>query len=159
MQRLKNWLTSKDTPRWSVAVGFVLSTLFSVGLGMLTDNIKRQDDNRAQQARALQESMVQFQIFVSALSSEMFEKKSITSEARNNVIKNLNEQYARSKALESMVSAGDKQDLSSYRDAITKMIDATRQVEKLTEMGDFWTAASRLLVARNKLDSRLKNMV
>ena len=156
MSKFKDWLVSTDTPRWLIAAGFLASALVSLGASKFIEDQKRADDNRVQQIRSLQDSMVQFQVFASTITSEMFDNKTVSPEAKNNLIKNLNEQWAKTRILEELIYKEDSSQLESYRSALTYLIDSTRRIDRLTEMSEFWTAASRLLVARNDLNKRLK---
>lgn len=159
MSWFRSWISSNDTPRWFIALSFVLSTVVSIGVGKWTDGTKRVDDNRTQQIKALQDSMVQFQIFVSALSSEMFDKNKVSEATKNDLIKNLNEQFARSRMIEGVIPNDERIYVSDYRYAITKMIDATRQIGTLGEMSEFWSTASKLLVARNRINAKLNSLI
>ena len=156
MGKLLNFATSTQTPRWAIIAGFIISLAASTCIEFIRDGIKSRGEGTTQQVQSMLDSMVQFQVYASALASEMFEKKSISYESKSNVIRNLNEQWAKLALFESRLPISDKNEINNYRTSITMMLDATQRLSDITQMGDFWTAASKLTVARNRLSVKLK---
>lgn len=160
MDSFIKFFTSKDpSPRgWSIfcaAVALILSVLINMHL----QNAARVDQYRVQQIQVMFDSMVQFQTFASAFAAEMNEDGKVKTETRSKLVQNLNDQFGRIRIIQQSVRGVDDDALKAYREKVTKMVDAVNDTHDISSMRDFWSAASDLLVARNKLNQELKSQI
>lgn len=151
------WWKKEESPRWALAVGallmLALSTLIQFGLS----ERGRVAEQRAEQVQALLDSMVQFQSFASAFSAEMFAEQRVSAETRSRLIENLNEQYARVRRIEPFLPPETKELAETYKHRLLEMATAVDNTEDILSMQDFWSSASDLLVARNRLNDSLQS--
>jgi hypothetical protein len=152
-------MNSSDTPRWVIVVGFVLTSLFGAGISLVTDGHKRQAENRVQQVRALIDTMTQFPVHATAFRIELTEKKTVTHEVRKALEQNIAEQFSRLKAVEPFIPTGRIGDVGRYKAALVQMQETVARTDDLENMGKFWTDASSLLIARNRLSEALRDSI
>lgn len=157
--RLAQWLNSSETPRWVIITGFLLTTIFGTAIGLFTDNYKRQADFRLQNVKALTDTMAQFLVHATAFNAELLDKKSVSQETRRALQQNISEQYARLKSLEDLLPETSMSDVAAYRAALVRIQESVAKTDSPETMGAFWTEASRLLIARNRLNSILRNSI
>ena len=134
---------------------FVLST----GTSYFADNRKRGDDYRVAQIKSLTDSMTQFQIHAAALANLVIETKNAPQESRRAVLDNLNEQFAKLKQVRPLLPASAAPQVDAYLNAILAMQEVVTSSDLYQRMGVFWTTASKLLVARNRLNEELHRSV
>jgi len=150
-----NWLKSTDTPRWWLVLMLLAGALVTTGGSYLMDGYKRAEDLRSAQVLALIDSMTQFYVQAVAFSSEVQQTKHVPIDARNALTRNLGEQFARLNLVEPYIPVEQKQILERYRQSILKMQGTLQAVEGPEQLGPFFADASRLLVARNRLNAVL----
>lgn len=158
---VSDWFGSIETPRWMIIAGFVGSSLLTVGLNtcssIIVESHKRTDTARSEQARALTDTMIQFQTFASAFSAEMFKDKKPSQETKTNILKNLNEQMSRARAVEAFMP--EKQTIRQYMAAVANMSNVVEDTNDVQSMKQFWSAASTLLMERNKVTLSLQSYI
>ncbi|MCI4680119.1 hypothetical protein K9U39_06940 [Rhodoblastus acidophilus] len=157
--KAKEFFETTQTPRWHTYVVTLLGMVATFWMTQITDGWKRADDYRVQQLRALSDSMTQFQVHASAYAMELMDTKQVPVDAKRALLANLNEQYARARAVKPLVGDAQKKALDSYCEAILNMQNAIDATNDVVTLGRFWTAASKLLVTRNKVNDSLRNAI
>jgi hypothetical protein len=146
----------KDKARlWNIAT-FLASGLFSAlvsyGVTVISDDRRAVLDYRSRQFANFLDSTTQFNTFASAFSCDLMENKPSINTSRKELIENLNQQFAQIDRIETLVPKNSEQPLmSDYKDALSTMIDKVHNTDDTLKMRDFWSTASKLLVARKKL--------
>jgi len=158
MNRLKEFFLSESTPRWQILLGgFAL-----VFVGFLQNEIFYQRsvadaEIAAEQQRVqaklveIQQHSIDFQTFANAYVTSVLDSEPSQSERRDLLIANILAQDAAIDVARNVFSASLDTEISAYRAALREMKFATEQVTDVASMGQFWIAASNLLVARNNL--------
>lgn len=137
----------------------VIALALSVLINVHLQNIARVDQYRVQQIQVMFDSMVQFQTFAAAFAAEMNEDGKVKTETRSKLVENLNDQFGRIRIIQQSVQGIDEYALESYRKKITKMVETVNDTKDTSSMREFWSAASDLLVARNKLNRELRSQI
>lgn len=165
MMNVREFLESKEVPRWQVIV-FGAFVLFA-GWGQnyyfyhktLQDNQISTEQQRIEtRIQKIQRHAIDFQTYAGAFVSSVLDGGDVAS-ARSTLIGNILSQDA---AVDVSSRIFDEQTMlavSSYREALRGMKDAIGQVDGVVSMGVFWEAASNLLVARNSLLDALEKQV
>ena len=167
MSKTKNplsaFLFETDTPRWILILGSIVTMIASFTLSyyssVLSLDDARQKDRHAQQVAALEDSMVQFHAFAASFATEMNEKGHVTLQTKQRLIQNLNTQFSRLKAVKGKLSQEQLALADNYEEKITAMIMVSNRVTTRPTMSDFWSAASDLLIARNRLGKELTKSI
>lgn len=118
--------------------------------------VSRDSTARKQEISALIDSSLQFQVFAAAFATEMFQDKTVSAATRSRLIENLNNQFAQARNVQGIVPQDMQSDLENYRRKTLHMIDVANRTNDVMAMKDFYSAASNLTVAKNKLNSGLK---
>lgn len=152
------FFTSEHVPRWQVIAVGVIAFLASFGVNEHYYQRALNDDRaQAEQARVqstlldLQRHSIDFQTFAGAFVSKVLEDSEDIEEARDALVANI---LAQDAAVDlSLISLGGdaRPAIMAYRQALREMIVAIETVSDIDSMGQFWQAATNLLVARNAL--------
>lgn len=153
----RGWWSEVDTPRWAIALGSALTIVASVWLSYAFSERSRVNADHAHEIQQLLDSARQFQVFVSAFATEMLTDKSVSTQTRSKLIENLNDQISRLESVDSLIPSSAKNAESQYRASILDMVRAVNKANDMMSMKDFWSAASKLLVSRNRLDQKLND--
>jgi hypothetical protein len=157
--RVKNWFLASETPRWFVIVGFMVS----LGLSFLISDVLNQRnvtaEQRSEQIRSFLDSMVQFQVFSAAFATELVDQGTATTETRARLAQNLNDQYARLRIISQILPDSSRDAATAYGQRIIEMNDIVSKTKQFGDMKDYWSAASNLTVARNRLNTELQKAI
>lgn len=158
-----DWWRNTGTPRSAVALAAVLSVVLSTGVSTLSSvylsGKDRRDDARAERVSDLVDSMTQFQVFVSAFSTEMFAQGEAGVEARSRLIENLNSQYASLRNVEPFLTGSDAELASEYFRTLEATSTVVNSTEDIASMGEFWSRVSDLTVLRNRFSPKLEALI
>ncbi|TRC72050.1 hypothetical protein FJV83_31500 [Mesorhizobium sp. WSM4307] len=150
------WWQETETPRWILAItGAAALILTLVGTHLFEERL-RVNDQRAQQIQRMIDSMVDFQMFAGAFTTEMFADKAVSTDTRSKLIENLNQQYARARSLEPLLDATAKRELEDYKQSLLAMNAVAQQATDVMALKDFYSAAAKLTVAKNRLNPKLQ---
>lgn len=150
------WWKQAETPRWVLALGGAFAVILPLVGNYWMTNDARVADRRAQEVQLLSDSMVEFQTFAAAFAAEMMEERTVAATTRTRLLENLNEQYARVRALEAEIAEAGLAQTTEYRSRIQAMIDTVHKTTDFMSLREFWSAASDLTAARNRLGPALR---
>lgn len=159
MKKFSDFFLSKDTPRYWLLIGGVLTLLASIGGNTYTNRVNLQNIHRVERIDSLVNSMFDFQIYATAFSLEMAEERAVQLETQANLIENLNEQYNQLERVRSIVSPNAQRELDNYRKLVLEMNEVTRETQTFMSMREFYGTASKLTKSRKKLHKTLKSEI
>jgi hypothetical protein len=155
---LRNHAWSIGTVVASVAFSALVSSFLSYEVTTRTNSDKVILDYKDKQIANFIDSTVQFNTFAAAFAYDLTETKAVNIQTQKELIENLNQQLVLSKQVEQLIK--NKASLvSNYQTEIITMLDNVRATDDITKMSTFWSSASRLLVARNKLIPALRELI
>ena len=157
------WWKNTGTPRSMVAMTAVLSviltTVVSTMSSVFLSDKERRDDARAERVSTLVDSMTEFQVFVSAFSTEMFASGEVGNETRSRLIENLNRQYASVRSVQPYLQDTDAALAEEYLDRIEAASIAVSSTTDIVTMSDFWSKVSDITVLRNRFGPKLEALI
>lgn len=152
------WLNETETPRWAIAAGgIIMAGLTLFGTYAVESRISDRQA-RAAEIDVLRSSMVDFQVFASAFATEMLTENKVSTNTRSRLIENLNQQFALIRQLDDDVSQEAVTELDNYKKTVLLMAEAVNKTTDVMSMTDFWSTASDLTLAKNRLNHRLKQI-
>jgi len=158
MSKWKDFWGEKEFTRGWLVVGFVLTCLISTVISYGLQSVTRKDDHRVLNAQLFLDSMAQFNAYSAAFANEVMDKGQATAETRTNLIKNLNDQFARIRNLEKTSDLASLPSLKAYKQEI---VNLNTLIEKTNSenLGAYWTQVSRLLSKRYDLSAELQSTI
>lgn len=152
------WLNATETPRWAIAAGgVIMAGLTLLGTYAVESRISDQQA-RAAEIDVLRSSMVDFQVFASAFATEMLTENKVSTNTRSRLIENLNQQFALIRQLDDDVSREAVTELDNYKKTVLQMAEAVNKTTDVLSMAEFWSVASDLTLAKNRLNQRLQQV-
>lgn len=158
MAWLREFISSESTPRWQLVLGGVIVLVLGFAQNELYYNRSVADaESVALQQRLeakvleIQRHSIDFQTYAGAFVSSVLDDTEEVRVRRTALIGNILAQDAAIDVSANLVGDVVAPQVSEYREALRKMKVAVEGTTDVISMGQFWAAASDLLVARNKL--------
>lgn len=158
MNRIKQFFTTDQVPRWQVFV--VGAAAFLASMAVNEYNYQRSvNDTQIREAQQrvevklleIQRHSVEFQTYAGAFVSAILDGDEGVDEARGELVGNILAQDAAVDVSSTILTGVTQQAASNYRAALREMRNAIDQVDDVVSMGPFWQAATNLLDTRNIL--------
>jgi len=105
----------------------------------------------------IQQNSIDFQTFVNSYITAILDGTTEVAERRNLLIDNILAQDAAVDVSRNILNEAIQPQIAAYREALRNMKAAVEKTTDVVSMGQFKTAASDLLVARNNLLEALEN--
>ncbi|QIE42330.1 hypothetical protein G5B39_10525 [Rhodobacteraceae bacterium SC52] len=158
MKRFKDFFTSDHNPRWQIllAGAVVIFTAWAQNYYFYKQQINREDRLAAQQqiedrSAEIRRHSIDFQTYAGVFVSSVLDDTAEVNERRNALIGNIIAQDTAIDVSADVLGNEIQPQIEEYRLALRNMKTAVEQVSDVVSMGQFWAAASDLLVARNNL--------
>jgi uncharacterized protein YpmB len=158
MNRIKQFFTTDQVPRWQVFVVGLVAFVASMGVNeynyqrSLNDTQIREAQQRIEvKLLEIQRHSVEFQTYAGAFVSAILDGDESVDEARSALVGNILAQDAAVDVSFTVLTGVTQQAASNYRGALREMRSAVDQVHGVVSMGPFWQAAANLLDTRNTL--------
>ncbi|MHC0055800.1 hypothetical protein [Actibacterium sp. D379-3] len=163
MKRTKDFFFSERTPRWQILLGgaFVIAATFLQShyfyqRTLHDSTIERQQQRVESKVVEIQQHSIDFQTFANAYVTAVLDGAEDASERRDALIANILAQDAAVDVSRNLLGPAVEPQIAAYRAELRNMKTAVEQVSDVVSMGAFWSSASDLLVARNRLLSALE---
>lgn len=158
MKKIGDFFRSENTPRWQILLG----GFFVISIGLLQSEIYYQralEDTEVsiQQQRIdakvleIQQNSIDFQTFANSYVTAILDGTTEVAQRRNLLVDNILAQDAAVDVSRNILDESIQPQIIAYRHALRNMKAAVERTNDVISMGQFWIAASDLLVARNSL--------
>lgn len=158
MKKILDFFFSESTPRWQIFLGGLLVVAFGFLQNgyfyqrALSDTKAAQEQQRIEsKVVEIQQHSIDFQTFANSYVTAVLDGSDELSERRDALIANILAQDAAVDVSRNILGTSLEPQVTAYRAALRNMKAAVEQVSDVVSMGQFWSAASDLLVARNNL--------
>ena len=163
MKRFWKFLSSTNTPRWSIILGGVLVMAFSLGENHLFfrqyveyEQVASERQRIVDRVREIEKRSIDFQTYAGAFVSAILEESTELEERRRRLEENILAQDAAVGVSMEIFDSGTSHAVAEYRAGLRNMKNALHASHDVVTLSKFWKAASDLLVVRDVLIKELE---
>lgn len=139
-----------------VKVG-VIPLLVAVGGTLATNKVQNRDSLDIKNRSAFIDEARTFDFLVANYVRKILDNKQVDSDAAQQIVANIIRQSNLINEITPQLSSRDKHLVVEYKQLLSTFYDVVPQSDSVLHMQAFWEDASRILVARNELITKLEN--